>query len=204
MPTPRSLPARRTRAVSRIIAVSHPSRTLVSKSMSGSDSRQLEVHDRAALDWNTSPGGGLVPTGQRTSSYEASSATSDQSPCHQPIRPMIIIRKFIAEETAATAIEYCLIATGIALGILVAIAGIEARINADFTALNSSLKYGHRNAPRSGGARSPLLALLSGLNRGPDLDKCRFCASLFLQSAPLQRRRQLQGSTQRTKHAAQP
>ena len=53
---------------------------------------------------------------------------------------MNIIRGFIADETAATAIEYCLIATGIALGILVAIAGIEAKINADFTALNSSLK----------------------------------------------------------------
>jgi pilus assembly protein Flp/PilA len=53
---------------------------------------------------------------------------------------MNTVRRFIAEETAATAIEYCLIATGIALGILVAIAGIEAKINADFTALNSSLK----------------------------------------------------------------
>ncbi len=57
-----------------------------------------------------------------------------------PRRPMNTVRRFIAEETAATAIEYCLIATGIALGILVAIAGIEAKINADFTALNSSLK----------------------------------------------------------------
>jgi len=55
-------------------------------------------------------------------------------------RPMNVIRGFIADETAATAIEYCLIATGIALGILVAIAGIEAKINADFKALNSSLK----------------------------------------------------------------
>jgi pilus assembly protein Flp/PilA len=55
-------------------------------------------------------------------------------------RTMSIIRRFIADEAAATAIEYALIATGIALGILVAIAGIEAKINADFTALNSSLK----------------------------------------------------------------
>jgi pilus assembly protein Flp/PilA len=53
---------------------------------------------------------------------------------------MNLVRRFIADETAATAIEYCLIATGIALGILVAIAGIEAKINTDFTALNNSLK----------------------------------------------------------------
>ena len=53
---------------------------------------------------------------------------------------MNLVRSFIADENAATAIEYCLIATGIALGILAAIAGIEAKINADFTALNSSLK----------------------------------------------------------------
>jgi pilus assembly protein Flp/PilA len=57
---------------------------------------------------------------------------------HRP--PANAALRFIADETAATAIEYCLIATGIALGILVAVAGIEARINAEFTALNSSLK----------------------------------------------------------------
>jgi pilus assembly protein Flp/PilA len=52
----------------------------------------------------------------------------------------MLLSPAIADETAATAIEYCPIATGIALGILVAIAGIEARINSGFTALNSSLK----------------------------------------------------------------
>jgi pilus assembly protein Flp/PilA len=55
-------------------------------------------------------------------------------------RPMNAVRRFVADETAATAIEYCLIASGIALGIFVAVAGIEARINAEFTAINSSLK----------------------------------------------------------------
>jgi pilus assembly protein Flp/PilA len=55
-------------------------------------------------------------------------------------RAVNLVRRLIADETAATAIEYCLIATGIALGILVAIAGIEAKINADFAALNGSLK----------------------------------------------------------------
>ena len=55
-------------------------------------------------------------------------------------RSINAVIRFIADETAATAIEYCLIATGIALGIFVAVAGIEARINAEFSAINSSLK----------------------------------------------------------------
>jgi len=55
-------------------------------------------------------------------------------------RPSGAVRGFVADETAATAIEYCLIAAGIALGIFVAVAGIEARINAEFSALNDSLK----------------------------------------------------------------
>jgi pilus assembly protein Flp/PilA len=53
---------------------------------------------------------------------------------------MNAVRRFVADETAATAVEYCLIASGIALGIFVAVAGIEAKINAEFTAINNSLK----------------------------------------------------------------
>jgi len=53
---------------------------------------------------------------------------------------MNAVLRLIADETAATAVEYCLIATGIALGILVAVAGIEAKINAEFTAINGFLK----------------------------------------------------------------
>jgi pilus assembly protein Flp/PilA len=55
-------------------------------------------------------------------------------------RSMMTVRRFLADETAATAIEYCLIASAIALGIFVSIAGIEAKINAKFTAIESSLK----------------------------------------------------------------
>jgi pilus assembly protein Flp/PilA len=55
-------------------------------------------------------------------------------------QPMNDIRLFVADESAATAIEYCLIASGIALGIFVAVAGMEAKINAEFTAINSSLR----------------------------------------------------------------
>jgi pilus assembly protein Flp/PilA len=57
-----------------------------------------------------------------------------------PRRAMNAICRFVADDNAATAIEYCLIATGIALGIFVAVAGIEARINAEFAAINNSLK----------------------------------------------------------------
>jgi pilus assembly protein Flp/PilA len=53
---------------------------------------------------------------------------------------MKTIRRFLADDTGATAIEYCLIATAIALGIFVAVAGIEARINAKFSAINASLR----------------------------------------------------------------
>jgi hypothetical protein len=51
---------------------------------------------------------------------------------------------FIADETAATAVEYCLIATSIALEILVAVAGIECRA------------YGHQRFPEIKPAAEPL------------------------------------------------
>lgn len=50
------------------------------------------------------------------------------------------VRKFLSDESAATAIEYCLIASGIALGIFISVAGIEAKINAKFISLNNLLK----------------------------------------------------------------
>jgi pilus assembly protein Flp/PilA len=53
---------------------------------------------------------------------------------------MNAVRRFLADTTAATAIEYCIIAAGIALGIFVAVAGIEAKINAEFMAINGSMK----------------------------------------------------------------
>ena len=56
---------------------------------------------------------------------------------HRKINP---VGRFVADETAATAIEYCLIASGIALGIFIAVAGIEATINAKFMAINGSLR----------------------------------------------------------------
>jgi pilus assembly protein Flp/PilA len=53
---------------------------------------------------------------------------------------MLIIKRFLRDETAATAIEYGLIAAGISLAIIAIVNGLGARLNAKFTAINSSLK----------------------------------------------------------------
>jgi len=51
-----------------------------------------------------------------------------------------IIRKFIKDESGATAIEYGLIAAGISLVIIAAVNGIGSKLNTKFTAINTSLK----------------------------------------------------------------
>jgi pilus assembly protein Flp/PilA len=53
---------------------------------------------------------------------------------------MQTIKRFLRDETAATAIEYGLIAAGISLAIIAIINGLGARLNTKFTAVNSSLK----------------------------------------------------------------
>jgi pilus assembly protein Flp/PilA len=53
---------------------------------------------------------------------------------------MKIIRRFLADETAATAIEYGLIAAGIALAIIAVVNGIGSKLNTKFASINSSLK----------------------------------------------------------------
>jgi pilus assembly protein Flp/PilA len=58
---------------------------------------------------------------------------------HRP--PMIaLVRKFCADETGATAIEYGLIAAGISLAIIAVVNGIGAKLNTKFTSINTSLK----------------------------------------------------------------
>jgi pilus assembly protein Flp/PilA len=51
-----------------------------------------------------------------------------------------LVGKFLRDEAAATAIEYCLIASGIALAIVVSVQAIGPQLNTTFTAVNSSLK----------------------------------------------------------------
>ena len=51
-----------------------------------------------------------------------------------------LLLKFLRDESGATAIEYCLIASGIALAIVVTVQGIGPQLNTKFTWINTSLK----------------------------------------------------------------
>ena len=51
-----------------------------------------------------------------------------------------IFKNFLADETAATAIEYGLIAAGISLAIIAVINGIGSKLNTKFSSINTSLK----------------------------------------------------------------
>ncbi len=51
-----------------------------------------------------------------------------------------LFSKFISDQSGATAIEYCLIASGIAFVIIAAVNGIGTTLNGSFTSVNSSLK----------------------------------------------------------------
>ena len=48
--------------------------------------------------------------------------------------------KFLSDESGATAIEYGLIAAGIALAIIAVVNGLGTNLNDKFTSINSSLK----------------------------------------------------------------
>jgi pilus assembly protein Flp/PilA len=47
---------------------------------------------------------------------------------------------FLSDQSGATAIEYGLIAAGIALAIITAVNGLGTNLNAQFTSINTSLK----------------------------------------------------------------
>jgi pilus assembly protein Flp/PilA len=53
---------------------------------------------------------------------------------------MKTIRRFLADESGATAIEYGLIAAGIALAIIAVVNGIGGKLNTKFASINTSLK----------------------------------------------------------------
>jgi pilus assembly protein Flp/PilA len=52
----------------------------------------------------------------------------------------LLFSRFLSNESGATAIEYCLIATGLSVVILVAVNGIGTTLNTRFVSINSSLK----------------------------------------------------------------
>jgi pilus assembly protein Flp/PilA len=51
-----------------------------------------------------------------------------------------LIQKFWADQSGATAIEYGLIAAGIALAIIAVVNGLGSTLNTNFGSINSSLK----------------------------------------------------------------
>jgi pilus assembly protein Flp/PilA len=51
-----------------------------------------------------------------------------------------LLNDFLADERAATAIEYGLIAAGISLAIISAVNGLGSKLNTKFASINSSLK----------------------------------------------------------------
>jgi pilus assembly protein Flp/PilA len=50
-----------------------------------------------------------------------------------------LIARFLKDKTAATAIEYGLIATGIALAVIPAITGVGTKLKSTFSAVQSAL-----------------------------------------------------------------
>ena len=53
---------------------------------------------------------------------------------------MIIFKRFLKDESAATAIEYALISAGISMTILAAVNGMGTTLGSKFTSVNTSLK----------------------------------------------------------------
>jgi pilus assembly protein Flp/PilA len=51
-----------------------------------------------------------------------------------------LISRFVKDESGATAIEYGLIAAGIALAIIAVVNGIGSSLNTKFSSINTSLK----------------------------------------------------------------
>jgi pilus assembly protein Flp/PilA len=51
-----------------------------------------------------------------------------------------VLSKFLSDESGATAIEYGLIAAGIALAIIAVVNGLGSNLNDKYTSINSSLK----------------------------------------------------------------
>ena len=51
-----------------------------------------------------------------------------------------LISMFLNDESGATAIEYCIIAAGISIVIVVAVNGMGSQLNNSFTSVNASIK----------------------------------------------------------------
>ena len=51
-----------------------------------------------------------------------------------------LFSRFLSDQSGATAIEYCLIASGIAFAIIASVQAIGPTLNTKFTSINTSLK----------------------------------------------------------------
>jgi pilus assembly protein Flp/PilA len=51
-----------------------------------------------------------------------------------------LVSRFVKDESGATAIEYGLIAAGIAIAIITAVNGLGTKLNSNFEAISTSLK----------------------------------------------------------------
>jgi len=51
-----------------------------------------------------------------------------------------LLARFLADQSGATAIEYCMIAAGISIVIVTAVNGIGTKLSGTFTSVSSSLK----------------------------------------------------------------
>lgn len=51
-----------------------------------------------------------------------------------------LVVKFLADQSGATAIEYCLIAAGISIVIAVVVSGMGTALNGKYSAVSTSLK----------------------------------------------------------------
>ena len=51
-----------------------------------------------------------------------------------------LISKFLADQSAATAIEYCLIAAGISIVIVTVVNGLGTQLNNKYTSVNNALQ----------------------------------------------------------------
>jgi pilus assembly protein Flp/PilA len=60
--------------------------------------------------------------------------------CQRGVLAMLLISRFLRDESGATAIEYCLIAVGISIVIITAVNGIGGTLSTNFGTINSSLK----------------------------------------------------------------
>jgi pilus assembly protein Flp/PilA len=70
----------------------------------------------------------------------ASSVRVMQWATREVVSMVQVFKDFLADETAATAIEYGLIAAGISLAIIAVVNGIGSKLNTKFTSINTSLK----------------------------------------------------------------